>query len=589
VHLDPHAVAHEPKTMSESDPFAGVPKPLAEAMQRRGFAALTAVQQAVLEAESAGQDLRISSQTGSGKTVALGLALGRHFIAGGVPGAGPAALIIAPTRELAMQLREELGWLFSGLRGVQIDVAMGGTDVLAEQRRLSRKPAVVVGTPGRILDHFRSGALHGGSIAHVVLDEADQMLDMGFREELDAILEHLPRERRSHLVSATFPHALKSLADRFQREPLHLEGTALGAAHQDIVHVAHVIRPRETYAALVNVLLLMGGSRCLIFVQRRVDATRLAEKLAKDGFAASAFSGDLAQAQRTRTLAAFRGGSIEILVSTDVAARGIDVPDIASVIHADPPQDAEGYVHRSGRTGRAGQKGLSVLLVPTAAERRIRRLLGHARVALDWQPAPGPEKVRKALQKRGRRLLRARLEGEDSATEEQRAQAAKLLEGADPVEVVARLLEMSVPAPVREPMDLDTAAQAPRRPRDQTFVRFRVNWGERKGATAGRVLSHVCRRTGIPGHLVGGIKVGPHEATIEVATEAAERFAERVRRPDDRDPEVEIRRDGSGGRGPDRRGPRPGNSAPRPAKPAPRAPRAAAPPTPRKRKPFSDS
>jgi ATP-dependent RNA helicase DeaD len=343
--------------------------------------------------------------------------------------------------------------------------------------------------------------------------------------------------------------------------------------------VAHVIRPRETYAALVNVLLLMGGSRCLIFVQRRVDATRLAEKLAQDGFAAQAFSGDLAQAQRTRTLAAFRGGSIEILVSTDVAARGIDVPDIASVIHADPPQDAEGYVHRSGRTGRAGQKGLSVLLVPVPAERRIRRLLGSARVTVDWQPAPAAERVRKALQKRARRRLRTRLEASEAATEEQRSQAASLLEGADPVEVVARLLELSVIAPVREPMELGAVERTPRRPRDQTYVRFRLNWGEQKGASASRLLSHVCRRTGIPGHLVGGIQVGARHSTIEIAADAAERFAEQVRRPDERDPDVEIRRDSNGPRPAERRG----------SRLAPRSARPSTPTAPRKRKPFSDS
>jgi ATP-dependent RNA helicase DeaD len=446
--------------MTTNDPFAGVPAPLASALRQRGFAELTAVQSAVLEAECEGRDLRISSQTGSGKTVALGIALARPLLAQPGSPAGPSALVVVPTRELAAQVREELRWLYAEIPGLRVEVVTGGTDLGRERRRLAEKPAIVVGTPGRLLDHIRAGALDCSGVGHVVLDEADQMFDMGFREELDAIVETLPSERRSHLVSATFPPPVRRLADRFQSDALRIEGTRHGAANEDIVHVAHLVRPNEVYPALVNLLLLAEGARCLVFVRRRIDTTGLAEQLAEDGFVALPLSGDLAQAQRTRTLNAFRNGSVPILIATDVAARGIDVAGIETVIHLALPEDAEAYTHRAGRTGRAGQKGRSLLLVPPAARRRVEWVLANARVRADWAPAPTPGRVRKTLEKRGRRRLRALLEADAPApAEADLAHATELLTGRDPAAVVATLVRLATPAPPREPLPV-TAIEA---------------------------------------------------------------------------------------------------------------------------------
>jgi len=325
--------------------LAGIPEQLAEAMRRRGFEELTSVQRAVLDADAEERDLRISSQTGSGKTVAIGLALAQHLSADATSAAADrkstSVLVLVPTRELAMQVRDELSWLFAGIPGLGIEVVIGGTSIGLERRALSRRPRVVVGTPGRTLDHLKSGALDCSRVEHVVLDESDRMLDMGFREELEAILEKMPSERRTHLVSATFAAGVRKLADRFQKKVLQIEGTRLGAANRDIEHVAHLVDRHGIYPAVVNLLLLNEGGRCLIFVERRVDASSLAEKLSADGFPVQSFSGELPQAQRTRTLNAFRDGTMKTLVSTDVAARGIDVPDIELVIHADVPESAD--------------------------------------------------------------------------------------------------------------------------------------------------------------------------------------------------------------------------------------------------------
>jgi ATP-dependent RNA helicase DeaD len=417
--------------------------------------------------------------------------------------------------------------------------------------QLASRPALVVGTPGRILDHHRNRALDCSAVEHVILDEADRMLDMGFREELEAIVETLPAERRSHLISATFPPGVRRLADRFQHNALRLEGTRLGDANCDIEHVAFLVKPRDVHAALVNLLLLTEDSRCLLFVKRRVDAANISEMLAADGFSALPLSGDLPQAQRTRTLNAFRKGTIQILVATDVAARGIDVPDIGSVIHVTPPTDSDTYTHRSGRTGRAGRKGRSLLLVSPAEQQRVKRILGPTKVDVDWQSIPPPHKVRKALQKRARRRLRAQLEGGDGPSEAQRAWAAQLLaEGRDAETVIATLLEAATSQLPCEPMDvqpIDARATA-RHPRTAPgYVRFTLNWGESSGATPSRVLSHICRRGGVQGRLVGSIEIGHRDSSFDVVASVADAFEARSRKPDTRDPHIVIRRAGGSG------------------------------------------
>ena len=559
-----------PERDEPADFLAGIPEPLAGAMRTRGFTELTSVQSAVLDAQSEARDLRISSQTGSGKTVAIGLALADHLsdTAAAGRGHGPSVLVLVPTRELAMQVREELSWLFAGVRGLGIEVVMGGTSLGLERRALARRPRVVVGTPGRTLDHLKTGALTGDDVAHVVLDESDRMLDMGFREELEAILERMPKDRRTHLISATFPAAVRKLADRFQRDPLHIQGTKLGDANRDIEHVVHVIDRRARYATLVNLLLLNEGSRCLIFVQRRADASELASKLSGDGFPVQPFSGELPQAQRTRTLNAFRNGTIKTLVATDVAARGIDVPDIELVIHDDPPADADAYVHRSGRTGRAGRTGRSVMLVPPRARRAAERLLRTARIESAWNPAPSASKVRKHLRRAFRKQVHERLAAEAGPTQQQIDYAKGLLDGRDPAAVVALLLELAQPTPAREPMEFNEPRAHETRaasPASAGFVRFTINWGERGGAATNRLLGHICRRGQVRGELVGAIEIGPDESSFEVDASVATRFEKLVRRRDPRDPKLQIVR--AEGRGPSAHRPQP---ARRPTKPRPK-------------------
>ncbi len=582
--LVPEAPVLSDPSQPSPQAFAGVPEPLRAPLEARGFDRLTAVQRAVLEAEAGGRDLQISSQTGSGKTVALGFALAPRLIAERA-GEGPEALIIVPTRELATQVCEELGWLFAGLGDLRVASVTGGSPVYLDRKLLERHPRVLVGTPGRLLDHVTSGVLDLGNVCELVLDEADQMLDMGFREELEGILDKPPDGRRTHLVSATFPAGIQRLAARYQREPLAIEGTRLGDANQDIEHRGHLVQLQDRYAAMVNILLLAGGERTLVFVERRSDAVEVAERLESDGFEALPLSGELAQSQRERTLAAFRAGRVRVLVATDVAARGLDVPDVATVIHTAPPIDAQVYTHRSGRTGRAGKRGTSILFAPPNRKRRVARLLADAGVELQWLPIPPAAQVREELERRNRETLERELDlalaAGPKSTHLQHAE--DLIQGRDATELVAALLGRIEPAQKVEPRDVETARPKERcegpqrqdygkrkgmgpgrgfaggtRPRrsqhgNGNAVRFFVNWGVNQGATPGRLLAAVCRRGEVSGEHIGSIAIHPNASTFDVRADVAERFERLAGRRDPRDPQTHIRRDRGPQAAPERR------------------------------------
>ncbi|MCC7539646.1 MAG: DEAD/DEAH box helicase [Deltaproteobacteria bacterium] len=514
---------------------------------RRGFASLTEVQQAVLAPDLEGCDLRISSRTGSGKTVAVGLVIAREMApitpsqSTGWRPARPQVILIAPTRELAAQVAAELGWLFAG-SGARVAPVTGGTRIDEELRALGRDPTVVVGTPGRLLDHLQRGSVDASSVRTVVLDEADQMLDLGFRDELDAILEKIPADRRSHLVSATFPQPVLALAERYQRDARRVEGTALGVAHADITHVAHLVLPDERGLALVNLLRMTPGERTLVFVRTRADASDVAAELDRRGFSVAALSGELEQRERSRTLDAFRRGDLLTIVATDVAARGLDVPDVARVVHFDPPEDAELYTHRSGRTGRAGRKGTSIVLCPRPAYERVLRVLRSAGVSPTWRPAPSAADVVRVSHDRFRESLETT---EPLSDDGRRAFAETLLSQMDPVALVAALLdrvpeiaaggEEVTPVPVPERRGAPHQAHRAVRPGAVPFTRFRINWGERNGADPRRVLALVCRRGGISSSEIGAIHIGPSTSVIEVTQRSATSFARSVKRPDARD------------------------------------------------------
>lgn len=529
-------------------PTAALPSWLQHAFAERGFTTLTPIQQAVLCADADHRDLRMASATGSGKTVAMGLALAKCVedavqtsdAPSDTRAASPAVLVIAPTRELAAQLETELRWLY---QPVNADVALvrGGGSYPQEIRSLRNQPTVVVGTPGRLMDHLERGTLNLGRVAAAVLDEADQLLDLGFRRELDTLLGSCPPERRTLLVSATFGRAVQKLADTHQKSALWVQGTPIDKPCAGIDHVAHVVPRGVHQAALINVLLNAEDGRTLVFVDRRVQAAETAEMLSSRGFDVAALSGDMAPAERVRTLERFRKGRLRVLVATDVAARGLDVDDVRTVVHAFPPRDPEALIHRSGRTGRAGQSGTSVHLVEPRDRTKLRRLFRSARIEPRWVTVPSANDVHQRLDER----LSARLTERLANTSTPRAQAVaqQLLENEAPEVVVAHLVDCLLEQSTRAeeiPKELPRQREAAKS-HTSGFTAFEVNWGSGEGATPQRLLAMVCRRGGIEKADVGSIRVSKRSSRVDVAAPVAARFARACARPDRRDRHVRIR------------------------------------------------
>jgi len=445
--------------------LADLPPWMGEAFAEHGFTEMTPIQRAVLADGVTGRDLRIASATGSGKTVAVAMAVRAEVERGCAeakdgPPAGPTVLVVAPTRELATQLRGELQWIYGPLRA-RVALVLGGGAYGPELRSLRRRPTILVGTPGRLLDHVKQSNVDLGQVQTVVLDEADQLMELGFKAELDAILSACPVERRTLLVSATFSAAVRALAGRHQRNALVLEGTPTGGQHADITHYVHPIAARDQLAGLTNILLAAPEGRCLVFVAMRAQASTIATSLSERGFNAAALSGEMSQPERTRTLDAFRSGRVRILVATDVAARGIDVQAIRTVVHACPPRDADSLIHRSGRTGRAGQPGVSILMATPADMELVRRVLSRARVDAHWEPVPDQQELRRMLDERLFDDLAAETEGE--LDEESVRLARALLHDTEPEQLVARLIERARAAEVCQPCEV-TEVRPPRPP-----------------------------------------------------------------------------------------------------------------------------
>jgi ATP-dependent RNA helicase DeaD len=533
-------------------PFPALSPPLRTALESRGYLEPTPVQTAVLAPETRGRDLLVSAQTGSGKTVAYGLAMAPDLMGEGErlpPAGGPLVLVIAPTRELALQVRGELSWLFAAAGG-RVAGVVGGTDPVAERRALAAGAHIVVGTPGRMRDHIERGNLRPEAVRVVVLDEADEMLDMGFREELEAILEAAPAERRTLMFSATVPRPIATLARQYQRDALRIEVGGEGGQHGDIEYRALLMAPHETERAVVNALRFFDATRTLVFCRTRAAVSRLHGNLVERGFAAVALSGELTQAERNRALQGLRDGRARVCVATDVAARGIDLPDLGLVVHAELPVDPETLLHRSGRTGRAGRKGISALLVPHTRRRAAERLLAAARVKAAWAPAPNAEAIRA---RDNERIAAEALEVTAAEAEGDELDLARALLSERAPEAVAaalvKLLRAPLPAPEelaevserveRAPRGAGRAAPAPRDGAGEG-VWFRLNLGRNGNADPRWLLPFLCRRGHVTRQEIGRIRVLDRETRFEVASYAAGRFANAARRPSDEDDRILI-------------------------------------------------
>ena len=492
-------------------PFPAIHPALDRALVQRGYAEPTAVQDAVLEAGLTEADLLVSAQTGSGKTVAFGLAAAPTLL-GEAERFGqtrnPLALVIAPTRELAIQVATELTWLYADA-GARIVTCVGGMDARQEARALNVGAHIVVGTPGRLKDHIDRRNLDLSALKVVVLDEADEMLDMGFREDLEFILEQAPAQRRTLLFSATIARDIATMAKKYQRDAVRIDTTNRSQPHGDIEYRAMRIAPNQIEHAVVNVLRFFEAPGALVFCSTREAVKHLQAALRERGFASVGLSGELSQRERTDALQALRDGHARVCVATDVAARGLDLPDLGLVIHAELPVNKATLLHRSGRTGRAGKKGVSVLLVPSTRRRKAEMLLGSAGLDATWSAAPGADEI---LAKDEERLLATPI-FDQTVTDEDFALARKFAAERTPEELacaLVRLMRKEMPAPE----DLTDPGEGPRGRREPGAVPngsawptdrlqpdevswFRADIGRQKNADPKWLIPLICRLGGI--------------------------------------------------------------------------------------------
>lgn len=515
--------------------FPPLPASLEAALAERGYASATPVQAEVMQPDALGRDLVVSAQTGSGKTIAFGIAMASELLGDSdtIPfSVQPLALIIAPTRELALQVSRELGWLYSKAGG-RVATCVGGMNPQQERKALRSGATIVVGTPGRLRDHLERGALDLSGLKAVVLDEADEMLDMGFREELEEILDATPETRRTLLFSATMPRPIEALARRYQRNALRIATISEGRGHGDISYQAVTVSPPEIENAVVNLLRYHEAETAILFCATREKVRHLHATLQERGFAVVALSGEHSQSERNQALQALRDRRVRVCVATDVAARGIDLPSLSLVIHVEIPRDAESLQHRSGRTGRAGKKGTAVLIVPFSRRKRVESMLRHAKISAEWTDAPD----RDAIKAKDRERLLEKLLAPVEVDEGDRELAERLLAERTPTEIAAMLVQAHRAA-MPEPEDLIANTPEARReaqkdrhrPGFEDTVWFRMALGRRQNADPRWILPLLCRRGHITRNEVGAIRIGPDETFFQIPRQIADKFAEAAAR-----------------------------------------------------------
>ncbi|WP_022794626.1 DEAD/DEAH box helicase [Marinococcus halotolerans] len=426
--------------------------PILQAIEEMGFEEATPIQSEVIPKAKNGTDIIGQAQTGTGKTAAFGIPL---LEAADKTANAPQGIVLAPTRELAVQVSEELNRLGKHKRVTAVAV-YGGQDIQRQIKALKRKPQIIVATPGRLMDHVRRKTIDLGKMNTVVLDEADEMLSMGFVDDIEEILKDIPEPRQMLLFSATMPPKLKRVADKFMTNPeqVQVKNKSMTVAKIDQYYIE--VNEQEKFETLCNMLDYTPPELAIVFgrTKRRVD--ELAEALSRRGYAAEGIHGDMKQAQRDKVLQKFKKGTIELLIATDVAARGIDVSGVTHVYNFDLPQDPESYVHRIGRTGRAGNEGVAYSFVPSREMTHLRLIEKTVQAKLKKAPKPTRNDAVEGRAQQAVQKLVGSMEVDDNEYWERTAE--ELLNEYDAKEIVAAALKMNAREVKEEPVKLTSEA-----------------------------------------------------------------------------------------------------------------------------------
>ena len=517
----------------------GLRKELLNALEQHGFKTPMDVQDRVLSLEDGWQDdLIVRARTGSGKTLAFLLPLLQEMKIGETE---PKILVLAPTRELAQQTADEAEFLGKFLR-VSVASLVGGMDIYPQLRTLKHGAAIIAGTPGRVRDHIQRGSLITENIESVVLDEGDLMLDMGFREELEDILNAIPEGRR-WLFSATMPDEVKALSERYLKSPIMLSVDEEGEQHEDILHRVYKIPSKKRFEGLVDILLWEHPSRSLVFCHTKMESIEIAQRLQDHGFSAAALQGDMTQGERNAVLASFKSGSVPCLVATNVAARGLDIEGVSHVIQLGLPDDRETFIHRSGRTGRAGHEGVNIVLLAPPELGRFREMLRGTQIKTEWLDIPGIEKIREAWRDSAEQeIFSAPIDADFS---ECVAWANDLIQRAEPKIIIAKLLAVLSTRNKGYSLDRELAHELEKRNKKPSFKRDKTankkeisgknkriskpkgsfkKFSSKQNKNVGQILNAMCTALKVERSEVGAIRLHDNYILVELMPLALSRL-----------------------------------------------------------------
>ena len=508
----------------------GLQPHLLQAIIERDYTTPTPIQSAVIPLMLTGQDVIGQAQTGTGKTAAFALPILHNLI----PGLGKVqALILAPTRELALQVARAV-YEYGQYSDMRVLAVYGGQPYGRQIGRLKRGVDVVVGTPGRLLDLIKQKVLDLSAVRTVVLDEADEMLSMGFIEDIEAILEQTPTERQTTLFSATMPTPIRQLAQKYMRQPqsVTIEHKQRTVAAIDQRYI--LVNEADKLAALTRLFEVEEIHSALIFARTRVGTDELANELTVRGFPAESLNGDLSQEARERVLGRFRQNQIKVLVATDVAARGLDIDDISHVFNYDLPNDSESYVHRVGRTGRAGKTGVAISLVTPRENGRLRRIEQYIKHKLTRCDLPSVADIQAFREKQLVEQMTVWLR-RGRCRREQEIVETLVAEGHDPLEVAAVALKLARAEEKQRPIAPISAVQETihsgnGRRRRQTngrrdshdnshergMVRLVLNAGKAQGVRPNDVVGTIAYHADIPGRAIGAIRIQEQQTLVDV-------------------------------------------------------------------------
>jgi len=552
----------------------GVAPALAATLTELGYEEPTPIQREAIPVLLAGRDLLGQAATGTGKTAAFALPLLQRAASagGGEPEPGkPSALVLVPTRELAMQVAEAIHRYGKGQKASVLPI-YGGQSIGQQLRALARGVEIVVATPGRALDHLQRGTLSFESVRMVVLDEADEMLDMGFAEDLEALLERVPAGHQTALFSATLPPRILAIAGQHLRDPARIaighERLPAGELPR-VRQVAYVVPRARKQAALGRILDMESPTSALVFCRTRLEVDELCEAMNAHGYRAEALHGGFAQEQRDRVMKRFRGGKADLLVATDVAARGLDIEHLSHVFNYDVPSEPDAYVHRIGRTGRAGREGVAITLLEPREHRLLKNIQHATRQKISVETIPSVADLRQRRLELTRAALReAVLAGELDAF---RGVVEGLASELDPMDVAAAAVKLAHQAShgeaeaVEQDVSFEITPQRPRagsapfeeRPRfgprksraapgralGGDSVRLYIGAGRFAALRPGDLVGAITNEAGVGGDAIGAIEIADRFSLVEVRAEHADAIIRALRGTTLRGRKVNVRRD----------------------------------------------